>query len=329
MKRWLRWSVRILVAAVAILAVVILSLRVVITQPTWTRRNARLSMHADPERLRDHVEFLAGEIAPRSYRRPENLAAAADYIRGRFDASGGRVAGQPYEIEGQRHRNLLLQLGPAEGEHIIVGAHYDVAGLLPGADDNASGVAGLLELARLLAPAPLSSPVDLVAYSTEEPPFFGSSDMGSAVHAAMLARDGMRVRAMISLEMIGYFTETQPAPFRFLRLMYPSSGDFILVAGRWADRPLIREVKQAFRGVDGLRSRSYCGPTAIGTDLSDQRNYWARGYTGVMITDTAFIRNPNYHTASDTPDTLDYHRMARVVDGVANAVLWLQDNSGP
>jgi Zn-dependent M28 family amino/carboxypeptidase len=194
---------------------------------------------------------------------------------------------------------------------------------LPGADDNASGAAGLLEAARLLASHTPDTPVELVAYSTEEPPFFRSPDMGSAIHASSLRESNTQVIAMIGLEMIGYFSEVQPALFTALRLLYPSTGDFIVVAGRWADRALIREVKKSMRGASALDVRSYCGPTDLGSDLSDHRNYWGDHSHAVMVTDTAFIRNPNYHSKADTPDTLDYSRMASVVDGVVNAVLTL------
>jgi hypothetical protein len=316
--------VRIAAVIVAVAVGGVVVLRIAITQPSIGSDDPRIEPRADAVRLEAHVRFLTEDVFPRSFRRPGNLDATADYVRRAFEATAGRVTEQRYEVEGGTYRNVLLRLGPAAGQRIVVGAHYDVAGLLPGADDNASGVAGLLELARLLDGLELASPVELAAYSTEEPPFFGSPGMGSAVHASSLAGDRTPVRAMISLEMIGYFSKHQPAPFRILRLLYPATGDFILVAGRWRDRPLIREVKRAMRGVDGLRACSYCGPTAIGTDLSDHRNFWAEGYPAVMITDTAFVRNPNYHTAADTADTLDYRRMARVVDGVANAVAWMQ-----
>ena len=128
---------------------------------------------------------------------------------------------------------------------------------------------------------------------------------------------------MICLEMIGYFSERQFSLINPLRLFYPGRGDFILIAGRWRDRPLIADVKRSFRGASELDARSYCGPTVMGSGLSDQRNYWANSMTAVMITDTAFMRNPNYHKPTDTADTLDYARMADVVDGVVNAVIHL------
>jgi Zn-dependent M28 family amino/carboxypeptidase len=157
----------------------------------------------------------------------------------------------------------------------------------------------------------------LVAYTNEEPPFFGSDQMGSAVHAQSL--EGRAVRGMIWLEMIGYFAETQSWPNALFAWIYPNRGDFIGIAGGWSDRGLAREVKRAIAGAGRIDVVSFSGPRET-SDASDHRNYWSHGWPAVMITDTAFLRNPNYHTARDTADTLDYTRMARVVDGVLNAV---------
>jgi Zn-dependent M28 family amino/carboxypeptidase len=206
---------------------------------------------------------------------------------------------------------------------VVIGAHYDVFGDLPGADDNASGVAGLLELARLLEGMNLPTAVELVAYSSEEPPFFGGPQMGSAVHVAALKSAAVSVRAMISLEMIGCFTERQPHQGIILTTIYPRHGRFIALAGRWDDRDLVADAKKCFRGASPIETVSYSGPTGLGADLSDQRNYWAAGIPAFMVTDTAFMRNPNYHTATDTADTLDYERMADVVDGVLSTVVML------
>ena len=206
---------------------------------------------------------------------------------------------------------------------MVVGAHYDVCEDLPGADDNASGVAGVLELARLLDARVLRSPVELVAFSTEEPPYFRSPDMGSAVHARSLRAAGAEVRAMISLEMIGYFAPSQHHRALLLSLVYPHRGDFIAVVGRWADRGLVREAKKCIRGATAVPPVSYSGPVGVGADLSDHLNYWVAGFPAFMITDTAFLRNPNYHRASDTAVTLNYRRLAGVVDGVLSTVVHL------
>jgi Zn-dependent M28 family amino/carboxypeptidase len=280
-------------------------------------------------RLRRDVAFLTGEVSPRDSDHPENLDRAAAYLRGQFAAGGARVTAPSFQVRGRTYRNVVASFGPESGPLLVVGAHYDSFGGFganPGADDNASGTAGLVEIARLLAGRRLDRRVDLVAFANEEPPYFGSAQMGSAVHARSLA--GRNVRGMICLEMIGYFTPRQPAPSWIFRFLYPDRGNFIAVAGRWADRDLTREVKRAMRGSSDLPVVSFTAPRSAGLDASDQINYWDRGIPAVMVTDTADIRNPHYHSRFDTADSLDYARMARVVDGVTNAVLALSGSHG-
>ena len=221
---------------------------------------------------------------------------------------------QPFD----KYRNVIARFG-TEGATIVVGAHYDAISVnrapLPGADDNASGTAGLLELARLLGQVKPKRRVELVAYSTEEPPYFGSAKMGSAVHAASVEN----VEAMICLEMIGYFRGQQVWPNALFDLLYRDEGDFIAVGGLWRDRKLVREVKRGIRGAGGVRVYAFVGPRET-LDGSDHRNYWDRGIPSVLVSDTAYMRNPNYHTMGDTADTLDYGKMARVVEGIFNVV---------
>jgi Zn-dependent M28 family amino/carboxypeptidase len=262
-------------------------------------------------------------VRPRGADQPENLDRAAAYIAERFREAGARVSEQPFSERGRTYRNVIADFGPPAGEKLIVGAHYDAftsTGDLPGADDNASGTAGLLELARLLGVRAPRRPVELVAFTTEEPPFFGSENMGSAVHAAQLQRSRMGVTGMICLEMIGYFHREQTWSSPLLGMMYPSKGDFVAVTGGWPDRELARDMKAAMRGAGGVDVYSFTGPREM-LDASDQRNYWSRGWRAVMVTDTAYLRNPNYHTKRDTSDTLDYEKMARVVDGVFNYIV--------
>jgi Zn-dependent M28 family amino/carboxypeptidase len=278
----------------------------------------------DPARLEAHVRALAG-FAPRDERHPENLDRAAAYIRQELQSAGGQqVEDQEFVVSGETYRNVIARFGPETRERIVVGAHYDAAGPYPGADDNASGVAGLIEMARLLGKKPPSLRVELVAYSLEEPPHFASSTMGSAVHAASLKKQGVRVRAMIALEMIGYFTDepdSQQFPAPFLSRLYPSKGNFITVVGKLGQKSLVRRIKKAMARATPLPVESINAPTSLtGVDFSDHRNYWAAGYEAAMITDTAFLRNPHYHQASDRPETLDYRSMARVVEGVHAAV---------
>lgn len=288
------------------------------------RAAARPAAGVDPARLEAHVRALAG-FAPRDEGHPENLDRAAAYVRRELQRAGGRVEDQAFEVSGEVYRNVIARFGPESRERIVVGAHYDAAGPYPGADDNASGVAGLIELAHLLGKNPPPLRVDLVAYTLEEPPHFAGLTMGSAIHASSLKKQGVRLRAMIGLEMIGYFTDesgSQQFPAPGLSLLYPSRGNFIAVVGKLGQGPLVRRIKKTMaRGAAPLPVESITAPTSFpGVDLSDHRNYWAAGYQAVMITDTAFLRNPHYHRASDRPETLDYKRMARVVEGVFAAV---------
>lgn len=279
------------------------------------------------ERLREHVRMLADVLVPRSIAHPTNLEGAAAYTAAHMVENGAEVSFQRYEVSGNEYRNVIGALGPDSAERVVVGAHYDAAGPFPGADDNASGVAGVIELARVLAGAPLRLRVELVAYPCEEPPFFRTPYMGSMVHAASLRDEGARVRAMIALEMIGFFSDepgSQRLPTPLLKPFYPSRGDFIAVVGKLGQGSLIRRVKRAMKRASPLPVRTIQAPRSIpGVDFSDHASYWAAGFDAVMVTDTAFYRNPHYHTARDTPDTLDYRRMAMVVEGVRAAVLAL------
>lgn len=298
---------------------------VFVAQPTL-KRSETMAVQADPDALRKHVRFFSEDCHPRDADNIDRLDRAADYIREALVKAGARTHDQTFDLQGKTYRNVIGRLGPATGALVVLGAHYDSCGLTPGADDNASGVAGLLELARLLGTAAdeLTHPVELVAYTLEEPPYFATGDMGSARHARALREANTEVDAVVVLEMIGYFTDkrwTQRFPMRALHLCYPSRGNFIGVVGRFADRPLTRRVKALMKGVTSLKICSLNAPAKLpGVDFSDHRNYWAEGYSAVMITDTAFYRNPNYHELTDTWDTLDYGRMAQVVQTLLNAV---------
>jgi Zn-dependent M28 family amino/carboxypeptidase len=279
------------------------------------------------ERLVAHVRMLAETLAPRSVAHRANLDAAASYVAVEMGAGGAQVSKQVYAAAGAEYRNVVARLGPETMERVVVGAHYDAAGPFPGADDNASGVAGIIELVRVLVGAPLGVGVELVAYPCEEPPFFRTPYMGSMVHANSLRAEGARVRGMIALEMIGYFSDepgSQRFPTPLLKPFYPSRGNFITVVGKLGQGPLIRRVRRAMRRGSPLPVRTIQAPRAVpGVDFSDHASYWAAGFDAVMVTDTAFYRNPHYHTAHDTADTLDYRRMAMVVEGVREAVVAL------
>jgi hypothetical protein len=311
---------RIGIALLLSLAAIYAALYIAIRQPTFRSIPLRAAARARPERLRADVVALTGMQRCAD----GDLEAAASYIENQFRRTRAEVTSQRFTARHAEFRNVIATFGP-KGMSLpvtIVGAHYDAycfPGPKPGADDNASGVAGLLELARLLSTIHVVQPVMVVAYANEEPPFFASDAMGSAVHARSLRESGTRVGAMLCLEMIGCYTsDEQPYTSWLMAALCPRRGDFVAVVGRWSDRPLAREVKRAMRGAHGIEVASFNGPRSLGIDASDQRNYWDAGYPAVMINDTAYLRNPRYHTADDTADTLDYARMAAVVDGVLN-----------
>jgi hypothetical protein len=295
-----------------------------LVQPLFgVSRNPSL-VRAEPARLRTHVESLVRRCGPRDSAHPENLDRAAEYIRDEWLASDLEVSFQAFDAGARSYRNVIASSGPRGGETIVVGAHYDAASPGVGADDNASGVAGILELARLLSLERASDRVELVAYALEEPPFFRTRSMGSYAHARALRENGVSVRAMICLEMIGFYADapaSQRYPFAPLRFLYPSTGDFVAVVGCLGQSGIVRTLKRAMLEKSNLPVYSINAPRWVpGIDFSDHLNYWDAGFDAVLITDTAFYRNPNYHRATDTADTLDYLRMASAVEGVHAAV---------
>ncbi len=295
-----------------------------LTQPILGGVEMRAAWSVDPRRLETHVRVLSETLVPRDAAHPDNLDRVAGYVARAFEEARGRLIEQPFQVGRTTYRNVAASFGPPSNPRIVVGAHYDTAGPYPGADDNASGVAGLIELAGLLSATPLSLQVELVAYTLEEPPYFRTPHMGSAHHVRWLKAQGAGVRAMLALEMIGYFTEaegSQSFPAPGLSLLYPTTGNFIAVVGRLGQGSLVRTIKKAMSGASSLAVHSINAPRFLaGVDFSDHLNYWDAGHPAVMITDTAFYRNPNYHTRADRADTLDYRRMAQVVDGVYAAV---------
>lgn len=307
----------------AAVTLIILIVGCLISQPTLSR-NRPSSAVVSPERLHAHVIMLSETLSPRDYTQPRNLDACADYIAEDFKRAGATVTFQPYEALGRRYRNVIGRFGVGLGNKLVVGAHYDANSGTPGADDNASGVAALIELAYLIGSHPPTREIELVGYTVEEPPFYGSELMGSAIHAKSLAAAGEAISGVIALEMVGYFADargSQSYPSILLRLIYPSRGNFIAVAGRSDQGDWIKAVKIRMRGATDLPVCSIRAPAMLpGIDFSDHRNYWPQGYPAVMITDTAFYRNRAYHEATDTADRLDYTRMAKVVVGLYEVV---------
>jgi Zn-dependent M28 family amino/carboxypeptidase len=231
---------------------------------------------------------------------------------------------QEFRVNGRTYKNVVASFGIQFNQRIVVGAHYDVCGAQPGADDNASGVAGLLELARMLSYTQTKYRIDLVAFALEEPPYFRSPAMGSYIHAKSLADNHIHVKGMISLEMIGYFTEkkrTQEYPVGVLKLFYGSRGNYITVVRKFNGGKFSRRFTRSFKNAR-LPVKSFKGPRFLpGIDFSDHLNYWNQGFSAVMVTDTSFYRNKNYHTSGDTIDTLNFTSMAKVVNGVYHSLL--------
>ena len=273
-------------------------------------------------RLEGHVTRLAAGIGERNVMRYAALCAAAGYIRGEWEALGYAVATQPYEAGGRRCENLEIAIpgyDPAAGI-ILAGGHYDTVLGSPGADDNASAVAALIELARLLRGATPRRTIKLVAFVNEEPPFFYFGDMGSRVYARAARARGDDIRLMLSLEMLGCYSDA-PGSQRYpplLRHFYPDRGDFIAFVSNLRSRRQLREAVAAFRASSSFPCESLAAPAIVpGVAWSDHSSFWRAGYPALMVTDTAFYRYRHYHTAQDTPEKLDYARMAAVVAGLA------------
>ena len=270
-------------------------------------------------RLRQTVETICGTFSPRSHTDVENLARLADWIAARFRETGLDVRFQEYSVDGRTYRNVVAVREGREGTSagvVVMGAHYDAYGPFPGADDNASGVAVLLEAVRELPSEPPRRRQYFVAFCTEEPPHFGTDDMGSARFARWLDEKGIRVQLAVALDLVGYYSDdpgTQELPLPGMGLLYPRTGGFVAVVGDLGSGRPILQVKRAMKSEKELSVYSFRGPRWIpGMIWSDHYPFRKRGIPAVLVTDTAFLRNPNYHQATDTPDTLDYHRMALV-----------------
>lgn len=278
-------------------------------------------------RVRETVFYLSEEIGERSYLEVGKLGLAAEFIEKKFGSFGCTTEKQAVSYRKNTYYNIWTEVkGTAApgGGIIIIGAHYDSAVGTPGADDNASGVAGMLELARLSARNPLKRTVRFVAFTLEEFPAFMTRHMGSYLYAKGLRDEGVKVHGMISLEMLGYFCSCEGCqiyPASLFSLFYPKRGDFISFVGNLSSRTFTSEVERAFREVSPFPIESLSAPAFIpGVDFSDHRNFWKFGYPAFMITDTAFYRNPNYHSPGDTAETLNYQKSAELITGLYKAL---------
>ena len=269
--------------------------------------------------LRGHVETLATGICVRNVGyAPAKLSAAADYIVSELTRYGYRVERLPYPCLGMSVENIVAELRGVRtpDEIVVIGAHYDSCGqTCPAANDNGSGVAAVLALARAFAGKPQAKTIRFVAFANEEPPFFRSALMGSRVYAKNCRARNEQISAMLSLETMGFFTDAPdsqhyPPPFSWF---YPATGNFIAFVGNCGSRSLVRQCVRSFRAHAAIASEGAAIPGFIeGVGWSDHESFWQNGYRALMVTDTAPFRYPHYHNDSDTPDRLDYRRFARV-----------------
>lgn len=287
----------------------------------------RARAQSDTALVRSYLTTLTKTNRFRTYSQTDQLNQVAAYIKTVFDKYADSVSVQEYTVNGQVYKNVICSFGTKNKRRVVVGAHYDACGNQQGADDNASGITGLLELVRLLKGQKLNNRVDLVAYTLEEPPFFRTENMGSYIHAKWLADSRADVYGMISLEMIGYFKDeakSQMYPIGLLSMFYGNRGNYITLVKKWGAGKFARRFCSRFRLAKTIRTKTFSGPAALpGIDFSDHLNYWKFGFSALMITDTSFYRNPNYHQSTDTMETLDIPRMAQVIDATFKTLVAL------
>lgn len=290
-------------------------------------------MHEDrktiEENLRLHVDRLAGLIGPRHLRKPKSIQATVGYIESQWQSMGFHPQKERFDALDQEATNLVVeQKGSRDAENIIVlGAHYDTVPTTPGADDNASAVAVLLEASRLLYEVRTKRTARFVAFACEEPPYFNVDSMGSQHHARRSRRRGDHIVGMLCLEMVGYFTDepnSQQVPQaipKWLHRFFPSKGNFLAAVGNMPSWKLCWQFRRGFKSASTIPLFSICLPEKVSDiRLSDNSSFWDQGYPALMLTDTSFLRNPNYHRATDTPETLNYEIMTEVTLGVAGAM---------
>tara|TARA_R110001592_G_C12994988_1_gene735394 strand:- start:67 stop:981 length:915 start_codon:yes stop_codon:yes gene_type:complete len=280
---------------------------------------------SDTVLIKEHLTAITKTEKSRNYKNLEVLNNVAQYIYNEFEKYADTTYYQKYSVEGVEYKNVICVFGKENAQSIIVGAHYDVCENQEGADDNGSGTVGLLELARLLKEKTLNYKIEIVAYTLEEPPFFRSEYMGSYIHAKSLIDKNEDVYGMFCLEMIGYFDErkhTQDYPIGLLSLVYGNKGDYITLVNKFGKGKFARKFSGNFKNCTTIKTKKFTGPKSLpGIDFSDHLNYWKFGFSSLMITDTAFYRNKNYHKNSDKMETLNFQKMTKVIDAVYDSIV--------
>ncbi len=319
LKRILKYTVLFILIAVIIF----------IIQNYPISSNAKdLSRLSDTANIKRNLEAITNTSDYRNYINIDVLDTVAERIKHEFLKHTSRVSAQAYNVNQKTYKNIIASFGPEDAQRIIVGAHYDVCGEQDGADDNASGVAGILELARLLKDQSLKYRIDLVAYTLEEPPYFNTEKMGSYVHAKSLHDANIPVKGMVSLEMIGYYSDienSQGYPVSMMKWIYGDKGNFITIVQKSFCGEFARAFKKLSFDNNSIATKSFRTPSFLGgANLSDHKNYWEFGYSAVMVTNTAFFRNYNYHTKSDQVSLLNIDKMALAIDGVFRTLTKLE-----
>jgi hypothetical protein len=303
---------------------------ITVRMPGETFRGPLPELTAEQQRLRDQLQTdlktLAGDIGERNLQHTEAYAKATLFIERRLSATGHKVRRQAFDVKGRQCFNLELEIagGDRASEIVVIGAHYDSVQGTAGANDNGSGVVALLSLADLLKDHKPARTLRLVAFANEESPYFGTDAMGSLVCAREYRARDDNVVAMLSLETIGYYDDTEgsqkyPPPFsRF----YPSTGNFLAFVGNTESADLVRQCVGSFRQHAQFPCEGGAAPAKMeGISRSDQVAFWQCGYPGLMVTDTANFRYPHYHQPTDTPDKVNYDRLARVVAGLRTVIV--------
>lgn len=324
------WKLRITCAAVAVMVIAAVVWLLRMTQmPLKSYAGPLAPLTAEQSEIRDHlasdVNYLSVTIGERSMERPGSLEKADAYIRERLQLAGYTAKELSYQVGSNQVKNIeaMLDRQQSPTETVVVGAHYDSVAGTVGADDNATGVAATLELARLLQRSSLRRTVRFVFFVNEEPPYFQTENMGSWQYARELRRDDLRVTAMISLETIGFYSDaanSQKYP-AVLGLFYPNRGNFIGFVGNSKSRDLVRKSVRTFRETTQFPSEGIAAPPDLpGVGWSDQWSFWQQNYPAIMITDTAVFRYPYYHTENDSIGKVDFGKAARIVEGVRRVI---------